>query len=284
MIEPRGVSKTKIASENVHGCQVQVTLMSPPREREHVRTPPHPSFTTYMEIPYSGHTPSGKRKICCKTFFFCTCTTRQQINPVPLWFTAVFIVFRNVFFFHLNLIFLVQVLFHAWCFLPLSLVTSTSMKKNKYFCIVIVDAGPCIFCMKLFLCDAGFRLRRLAHIGGRGSEHPFSPIFFWRDENCDDLSGKPVLDDPAYMPIFARVLSKWPLRTSICGSNFTDVALGYPCLLYLMENCPRKFKLNFIDFVIGFTYSCCWPHLCRAGPHILHYPVVFLYFCVYSIV
>ena len=70
MIEPRGVSKTKIASENVHGCQVQVTLMSPPREREHVRTPPHPGFTTYMEIPYSGHTPSGKRKICCKTFFF----------------------------------------------------------------------------------------------------------------------------------------------------------------------------------------------------------------------
>lgn len=63
MTEPRGVRRTKIASENVHGCQVQVTLMSPPPEREHVRTPPHPGFTTYIEIPYSGRTLSGKKML-----------------------------------------------------------------------------------------------------------------------------------------------------------------------------------------------------------------------------
>ena len=111
------------------------------------------------------------------------------------------------------------------------------------------------FAMKVYLCDAAFRLRWLAHIAGRGSEHFFSPkcFFLLRDGNCGDLCGKPVLDDPAYMRIFARVLSRWPLQTRIFGSNFTDVVLRYPCLPYLMEKCPRNFNLNFIDLVIGFT-------------------------------
>ena len=111
---------------------------------------------------------------------FGTCTTRQQINSAPLWFTAVFIVFAQCVSFssEFNIFgssFVSRVV-------PFATVTSTSMKKNKNICIVIVDAGPCIFCTKLFLCDAGFRLRRLAHIGGRGSEHPFFPHFFLRDE------------------------------------------------------------------------------------------------------
>lgn len=39
MTEPRGVSRTKIASEKVHGCQVQVTLMSsPPASTITIRT------------------------------------------------------------------------------------------------------------------------------------------------------------------------------------------------------------------------------------------------------
>lgn len=98
---------------------------------------PHPVFTT----SYCGRTLSGKRKFCCKITFlymhhratnkFCSLMIYCRIH----WIT---IFLRNVPLFHLTLIFLVRVLFHAWCRLPLS---HRHNWRTKYVRIVIVDAG-----------------------------------------------------------------------------------------------------------------------------------------------